>query len=112
MEARPERGPRGAISNPVEAALSDYHGLAETVGEWALYGVILLIVVSLAKRIPYGSFLNLHRLFPLGYLARVFHTVVLTRFSHWTTPLGVVLIVLMIGWSCGAVLSLFRRIGA
>ena len=110
--ARPQRGPRAPIDNPLQSFLSEYRHLAEGVGEWAFYAAILLIAISLIQRIPYGTFHSLHRFFPPLYLGLVLHTIVLTRFSYWTTPLGLVLSLLMIGGTYGAVLSMFRLIGS
>lgn len=108
---KPERGPRTPIENPVEAALRQLRNPAEFLGEWTFYAVVLLIVMALIKVIPYRQFLRLHRLLPVAYLVLVFHTVVLTEFSYWLTPLGIVLAVLMAAGTYAAIVSLLGRIG-
>ena len=109
---KPERGPRVPIENAVEAVLGQLRSPAKLWGEWSFYAVVLLIVISLIKVIPYRQFLRVHRLLPIAYLVLVFHSVVLTRFSYWLTPLGAVLLVMMVAGSYAAIVSLLGRIGA
>ena len=42
----------------------------------------------------------------------VFHAVVLMDFGKWTSPLGVVMTLLLAGGSYAAVIVLLRRVGA
>jgi predicted ferric reductase len=109
---RPARGAPPAIENPVQQALQSQRGLAEAVGEWAFYAAVVLIVAALVRRIPYRLFYKTHRLLAVAYLVLVFHTAVLTKFSYWTTPLGLVLAVLLAYGSVAAVVVLFRQVGA
>ena len=109
---RPERGQRPPIEDPVAAFLASYRGVAEGVGEWAFYAAVALIAVALVRMIPYGVFRKLHRLLAPIYLALAFHTVILTDFSYWSQPVGVVLAVLLVGGSVAAVISILGRIGA
>ncbi len=67
------------------------------------------MVLALIKRFPYRRFLQTHRFLALTYLALVLHSVVLLKFSYWTTPLGVILALLMAGGSVGAVMALLRK---
>ncbi|WP_101339529.1 ferric reductase-like transmembrane domain-containing protein [Cereibacter azotoformans] len=112
LATRPQRGPRPPIEDPVAAFLAGYRGAAEDVGEWAFYLAVVLIVVALLRLVPYGVFRKLHRLLPPIYLALVFHTIILTDFSYWTQPVGVVLALLLVAGSYGAVVSILGRIGA
>lgn len=109
---RPERGLRAPVDNPVEAFLAGLRDPAEGLGNIMFYAVVVLIAVSLIKAIPYGWFRRLHRLLPLVYLVLVFHSVVLTEFAYWLTPLGLVMGLLMIGGTYAALVSLFGLIGA
>ena len=109
--ARPERGPRAQLEG-IEGALRSFRGVAEGIGEWAFYVAAALIVIALAKVVPYRIFAKTHRLFPLAYLALVVHAVVLLDFKVWLTPLGLIMAALMAGGVVAAVLSLTRRIGA
>lgn len=106
--ARPERA---VIEDPIQAYLISLRGTAEALGELAFYASTLLIGIALVKMIPYRLFHRLHRLLPFAFLALVFHSVVLTDFSYWPTPLGVVLVVMLAGGSYAAVVSLLGFIG-
>ncbi len=108
---KPERGARAPIENTVEAALRQLRNPAEFVGEWSFYATLLLIVISLIKVIPYRQFLRFHRLLPVAYLILVFHSVILTKFSYWMTPIGAVLVVMMAAGTYAAIVSLLGRIG-
>ncbi|MBP7241414.1 ferric reductase-like transmembrane domain-containing protein [Amaricoccus sp.] len=109
---RPARGTPPEIVNPLERLLQSQRGLAEGIGEWAFYAAVALIVVALAPRIPYRHFYGTHRLLAVAYLVLAFHAVVLTRFAYWTTPLGLLLAVLLVCGVVAAVVALLRRVGA
>src|SRR5690554_6795866 len=84
---RPAKG-GGANLSTLEAFLRSQRGLAESIGEWAFYAAVLLIALALIKRFPYRLFYQSHRLLALVYLALVAHSLVLLKFSYWTTPVG------------------------
>jgi predicted ferric reductase len=109
---RPPRGPRPVIESPVEQFLLSQRGTAEGIGEWAFYAAVLLIAVALIHRIPYRLFYKTHRYLAVAYLVLVFHSVVLTRFSYWTSPLGVLMAALLAYGTVAAVVVLLRRVGA
>lgn len=110
--ARPQRGPRPEITDPVRAYLGSLRGTAEGLGEWAFYAVVALLVIALVKWIPYRLFRYSHRVLPVAYLVLVFHSVVLLDYDMWVTPLGVAMALLMLGGSYAALVSLFGAIGA
>jgi predicted ferric reductase len=104
-------GPRAVATNPIEQWLRGIRGEAEIAGAWAFYGVVMLVVVSLATRIPYRLFYKSHRLLAVCYLALVVHTVVLTKFTYWRSPVALILLPLL-GWGAWAsVIVLGRRVG-
>ncbi len=109
---RPAQEERAPIENPVEQAFMSLRGTAEGIGEWAFYAVVLLIVLALIKSFPYRLFYKTHRLLAVSYLVLVFHAIVLTKFSYWTTPLGVMMGLLMLAGTYAAVIVLVRRVGA
>ncbi len=109
---RPHRGPRPPIEDPLQAAFASLRGPAESVGEWAFYGLAALVAIALVSRIPYRWFRWSHRLAPLVYLALVVHAVVLFDFGQWATPQGAAAALLMAGGSWAAAVSLAGRIGA
>jgi len=108
---RPRRGPRPEFTEPVRAFLSSLRGTAEGLGEWAFYGVVILLVIALVKLIPYRLFRYTHRVLPVAYLVLVFHSVVLVDYDMWFTPLGPVLALLMAAGSYAALVSVLGAIG-
>ena len=108
---RPVRGVRIAPESPVAALLSSQRGVAEGVGEWAFYAVVVLIVLALIRRFPYHLFYRTHRLLAVGYLALVFHAVVLLKFGDWSSPVGWLAAVLLVCGTWAAVVVLLRRVG-
>ena len=110
---RPVRAPRPEETlGAVEGWLRSQRGLAESIGEWAFYAAVVMIVLALVKRFPYHLFVKTHKWLALAYLALVWHAVVLTTFDYWTQPVGWALGVLLSGGTVAAVLALTGRIGA
>lgn len=109
---RPVRGERAAIENPIEAFLMSLRGTAEGVGEWAFYATVLLIALALIKYFPYRFFYKTHRVLAVTYLLLVFHAVVLIKFSYWTSPIGVLMALLLVSGAYAAIVVLLRRVGA
>ncbi len=110
-----ERGKRpstGAELEPLAAWLRSQRGLAESVGEWAFYAAVVLILLALLKRVPYNRFFNVHRLFSLVYLGLVFHALILVPLGYWTQPVGLIMAALLCAGTASALLSLTGRIGA
>jgi predicted ferric reductase len=109
---RPARGPRPAIENSIEALFANLREVAEGLGEWAFYATVVLIALALIQYFPYRLFQKTHRLLAVAYLLLVFHAVVLFKFSYWTSPVGVVMAVLLASGTWAAVIVLLRRVGA
>ncbi|MFG1394786.1 ferredoxin reductase family protein [Xanthobacter agilis] len=101
--ARPTRAP---IADPVQAFLTSLRGSAESVGEWAFYAAALLMILALVKYFPYRLFYKTHRLLAVAYLVLSFHAMVLTKFSYWMSPLGLLLALLLVGGVGAAVIVL------
>ncbi len=112
LMARPQRGARPVIENPIERFFAGLHGPAEGLGEWAFYGAVVLIALALIQSFPYRLFYKTHRLLALAYLALVFHVVTLMKFSYWMSPLGWTMGALLACGTWAAVLALLRRVGA
>ncbi len=108
---RPERGKPAVQTEAIFQFLQSQRHLAEEIGEWAFYAVVVLIALALIKRFPYRHFFKTHRILAVVYLVLVFHSTVLMSFSYWPTPLGITMGVLMLTGSVAALISLFRRIG-
>jgi predicted ferric reductase len=109
---RPARGARPPLENPIEQFLMTLRGSAEGLGEWAFYATAVLIALALIKYFPYRLFYRTHLLLAGTYLVLVFHSVVLTRFDYWTSPIGVVMALLLAVGTYAAVVVLLRRVGA
>jgi predicted ferric reductase len=97
-----------AETNPLSPARS----FAKDLGEWAIYAMLVLVVLALWKRFPYRAFFKTHRLMAIIYIALVFHSVVLFGEVGWVTPVGVFMALVMAIGCVGAVMSLTGKIGA
>lgn len=107
-----KRGRRLRPSFPdgsLQQIFSSQRGLAESVGEWAFYAAVVLMVLALIKYFPYRHFFQTHRLLALTYLAFVFHSVILLKFDYWTRPVGVVVAIMLVLGTISAVLCLVRK---
>ncbi len=108
----PQRSERPSFEDPIQGLLASLRGTAENWGEWAFYGAVLLTALALFRYFPYRLFYKTHRLFALTYLALVFHTIVLFKFSYWMLPIGWMTAVLLVGGIRAAAVVLLRRVGA
>lgn len=111
--ARPERGRAGGVTalDPIQQFLRSQRGLAESVGEWAFYAAVALIALALIKSVPYRYFIKVHKWLAAAYLALVFHSVVLMKFSYWPQPIGVIMALLMASGTVAALMALVGLIG-
>ncbi len=108
---RPARPPQPALpADSIQQFFANQRHLAESIGEWAFYAALALMVLALVKHFPYRWFFKTHRLLAVAYLALVWHSVVLMKFDYWSGALGPVMAVLMAAGSVAAVLVLFRRV--
>lgn len=108
-----QRPPQQIIEGfSLEQWLGGFRKTAESVGEYAFYIAVVLLVMALVKRIPYHWFKKLHKWLAVTYLAFVFHTVVLFNFSYWTQPVGIVIAVLLLAGTIAAIITLTKKIGA
>ena len=108
---RPQRGPRAELLDaPIQQFFLNQRGLAESIGEWAFYAAVLLMVLALVKRFPYRYFFKTHHLLAVAYLALVWHSVVLLKFDYWTGVLGPLMAGLMGAGTVAALMVLLRRV--
>lgn len=84
---------------------------AEDVGEWAVYLVFAMLVLTLWKRFPYNIWRYVHRVMPILYLLVVFHAVLLAPLVWWQQPVGLLMVLLLIGGSIASIVSLSGKIG-
>ncbi len=104
IEGRPAR-------DAVLAMLADSRGLAKDLGEWTIYALLAMLVITLWRRFPYHAWRIVHRAMPLAFLVLAFHTLALAPAYYWTGPTGALLLPLMAGGAVAALLSLAGRIG-
>jgi len=85
---------------------TEWRGLGKDVGEWAMYALLALIVLTLwQKLLPYKPWRKLHRVMPVLY------TVALMPLSLWAVPMGVLMGALLAVGSGAALWSLLGKIG-
>lgn len=109
---RPVRTPRVPPQEWIFQVFLDMRKLAEGVGEWTFYGLVFLVTLALIKAFPYRYFIKTHRVLALAYLAFVFHSVILMSFPYWSSAVGILSAILMIGGTIAAFASLFGKVGA
>jgi predicted ferric reductase len=91
--------------------LESLRHLAEDMGEWAIYAVLAMLLLTLWRRFPYRPWRFLHQVMPLIFLMLAFHAVLLAPIDYWEQPAGWVLALLLVGGVYGSVVSLAGRIG-
>ena len=107
--ARPPRQPPVDV---VDTFLHRWRHDAEALGEWAFYGVVVLVVLALLRFFPYRLFYKTHRIIAALFLVLVAHAVVLLDYGYWTQPVGWLAAALMAAGSVAAVLLLLRASNA
>lgn len=85
--------------------------LAEDMGEWAIYALLAMLVLTLWKRFPYLVWRYVHRAMPMLYLMLAFHATLLSPSDYWVQPVGVLLAVFLAGGTVASILSLTGSIG-
>lgn len=109
---KPVRGPRGTETlGFIEDLFRSQRGFAESVGEWAFYAAVALILLALIKRFPYHLFIKTHQLISIAYLVLAYHALILIEFDYWLQPVGWVMALLLAGGSIAAVFALTGQIG-
>ena len=105
-------GRQGRVPEDVFAGLLDVlRDLAEDMGEWAIYALLAMLVITLWKKFPYRPWRFLHRAMPVLYLMLAFHAALLAPTGYWAQPVGALLAMLLASGVYGAVHTLLGRIG-
>jgi predicted ferric reductase len=110
---RPQRrsSPAEALSG-FEQWLRSQREIAESLGEWAFYAAVILIVLALVKSFPYHLFKKTHKWLALAYLVLAYHGLVLMKPEYWTQPVGWITVILVVSGSVSALLVLAGRVGS
>ena len=87
------------------------HHLAKDMGEWAIYAVLLMVALTLWKRLPYRPWRFLHQAMPVLYLMLAFHSALLAPSGYWMQPVGALLVLLLFAGAYGSACALAGRIG-
>ncbi|NMF90261.1 ferredoxin reductase family protein [Aromatoleum petrolei] len=93
------------------ALLENLRDAGEELGEFAIYLVLGMIILSLWKRFPYKFWRYLHRAMPVLYLLLAFHAAVLAPPDYWARPIGWLMGGLLAAGAAASVLALTGRIG-
>jgi len=84
---------------------------AEDMGEWAIYLLLAMLVITLWKRFPYRLWRFLHRAMPVLYLMLAFHAAMLAPTAYWQRPVGALLALLLLAGTYGSVRVLAGHVG-
>jgi predicted ferric reductase len=84
---------------------------AEAIGEWVIYLLIALVLLTLWKRFPYKFWRYLHRAMPVLYLLLVFHAIWLAPLVWWQQPVGILMALLLSGASLASIVSVSGKVG-
>lgn len=85
--------------------------LGKDMGEWAIYAVLAMLVITLWKKFPYRAWSLLHRVMPVLYLMLALHAVMLSPTNYWAQPVGLLMAGLLLAGIYGAIESLRNGIG-
>jgi hypothetical protein len=89
-------GRQGRVPEEVVTGWLDVlRDLAEDMGEWAIYALLAMLVITLWKKFPYRPWRLLHRAMPVLYLMLAFHAALLAPTGYWARPVGALLAVLL-----------------
>ncbi len=103
---KPVKGPHDTF-----AWAEPLRGVAKDFGEWSVYLLLAMLVLTLWKLVPYRFWRRVHRIMPAVYLALALHAVVLFPASLWLQPIGVLLAIAVAIGVYGSVSSLLGEIG-
>lgn len=102
---------RGAKEPRLETFLEVFRGAAKDIGEWTVWILGIMLVITLWQRFPYHIWRYAHKALAVVYILIAFHGVVLTPADWWLQPAGIVLgVSTVVGVYC-AIIALSGRIG-
>ena len=102
---------QGSKYTPVKTIFSPYASMAKDFGEWAIWLMLAAVVITLWQKFSYRIWRYTHKVMPVVYLLLVVHVIVLSPFSYWSQPTGMVIGVCAAIGSICAILALTGMIG-
>lgn len=82
------------------------------LAEIAFYLLVVLILLSLIKKVPYHVFQKLHKVFPVIFIILAYHAATAQNKEDWlSSPAGYLLLILLVIGVGAALVSLCRKIG-
>lgn len=110
-----EQGQRMKGARPeltgLQGWLDQYVGFAKDVGEYLVYFLLVVLVLTLWNKFSYKIWRYTHKLMAPVFLLLAIHAVVLTPWNYWFQPLGILVgLAVVIGSVC-AVISMLGLIG-
>lgn len=107
----PAKGPKPELFG-FEGWLKGFSGIAKDLGEYLVYFLMVMLVITLWQKFSYKIWRHLHRLMAPVFIVLAFHSLVLMPFAYWTTPAGIVIVLVSIIGSIAALWAMFGKIGA
>lgn len=102
---------RGVKEPRIETILEVFRDAAKDVGEWSVWILGIMLVITLWQRFPYHIWRYTHKALAVIYIVIAFHGVVLAPAGWWLEPAGVLLAVTaVVGVYC-ALIALSGGIG-
>ena len=102
---------RGVKEPRIETFLEMFRGAAKDLGEWSVWILGVMLVITLWQRFPYHIWRYAHKALAVIYVVIAFHGVVLAPAGWWTGPAGLLLAVSTIIGVYAAFIALTGQIG-
>jgi predicted ferric reductase len=85
--------------------------VGEDLGEWAIYALLAMLVLTLWRRFPYRPWRTVHHLMPVIYGMLAIHAAFLAPLGYWTSAVGAMLAFFIAAGTVSGVRALSGRIG-
>ncbi|CAH7066705.1 Ferric reductase [Vibrio chagasii] len=103
-------GPQAVLTG-WEMWVNELRDIAQSIGEWGFYLLLVLFVASLWAAVKYKPFKLSHRLMSVAYLFIAFHSVILLKRAYWGEPIYYLTVAFALVGSIAAIYSLLGLVG-
>ncbi|CAH6910108.1 Ferric reductase [Vibrio chagasii] len=103
-------GPQAVLTG-WEIWVNELRDIAQSIGEWGFYLLLVLLVASLWAAVKYKPFKLSHRLMSVAYLFIAFHSVILLKRAYRGEPIYYLTVAFALVGSIAAIYSLLGLIG-